>query len=125
MVGRIWLAAGTVGAALVLVPAAYAQKPQCPSAKLTGPMNTAISLASLTCTNVSSNFTVNPPSPPPQHGDLSGPPYQYTPKPGYHGTDQFKYTVTDNTTHETSDPATVDLLIDSAPTCKDLSITTA
>jgi hypothetical protein len=124
MVGRVRVAIATVGAVLVFAPAAHAVPPQCPSMKFTGPKNSVISLAALTCTNVGSDFSISV-NPFPAHGQLSTSPNTYTPTAGYQGPDQFKYTVTDNVTHETSAPATVDLLIDSAPTCTNLAITTA
>src|SRR3954468_9897656 len=120
---RIWLVAVLAGLALPATAHA-ATPPQCPGGKLTGPPNAPISLASLTCTNVSTNFQIIV-DPWPEHGDFTGPPYAYVPDKDFHGTDQFKYTVMDNETHETSTPATVDLLVDTAPTCDDGAVTTA
>src|SRR4051812_30075073 len=97
---RIWLVALLV---VLAAPAATARAtpPQCPPGNFTGPPNAPISLASLTCTNVGTNFRINLDKAP-DWGDFTGPPYAFVPDKDFHGTDQFKYSVTDNDTHETS-----------------------
>ena len=47
----------------------------------------------------------------------------YTPDNGFHGRDEFTYRVTDSG-NEVSQPATVRILVDTAPTCADGSVST-
>src|SRR3954452_17185663 len=123
MVGRFPVAAGAVGAALVLVPAAHAAPPECTGGFFTTPMNTRLALDALTCTNpgLAPQITVMP-SPP--HRPLSGPPYTYTPQAAFHGVDGFSYTLKNTDTGETSTHADVTILVDAAPTCEDAIATT-
>ena len=61
----------------------------------------------------------------PPRGTISGTPSagSYTPDPGFHGRDEFTYRVTDSA-GEISLPATVRVLVDTAPTCADGSAST-
>lgn len=122
MVGRIGIVAGTFAAALVLVPAAHAAPPVCQGGSFITPVNTVVSLSALTCTNLTGTPEIKFRTPA-SHGQLSGPPYSYTPAAGYYGPDTFTYYVVDAVNGQSND-ATVNLLVDSAPTCQNLSVAT-
>lgn len=123
MVGRIRIVAGAFGAALAFAPAAHAAPPVCTGGSFAAPVNTVISLTSVTCSNLTGVPEIKFRTPA-SHGTPSGPPYGYTPAAGYHGRDTFTYYVIDAVNGQSND-ATVNLLLDSAPTCQDLSVETA
>jgi hypothetical protein len=52
---------------------------------------------------------------------ISGTTLTYTPNPGFHGTDSFLYTATDD--NGTSAPAEIDVLADTAPVCPSATLT--
>jgi hypothetical protein len=60
---------------------------------------------------------------PPTGGALAGLPGQYTPFPGFHGTDHVLYTVT-NAGGDTSQAAAVNIVVNSRPACTDGTATT-
>ena len=121
MLTKVCVAA--VVAVLAWPAAAQADPPVCPDGDFVTLPNTPVSLDSLRCENVGPSFQIIV-DPWPEHGDFDGPPYRFVPDQDYHGYDEFEYTVTDNATHETSEPATVTILIDTPPACSDGSATT-
>ena len=74
----------------------------------------ALNLPAPTCTNLTpiTGFTRRRDPP---HGTVTpGNPNVYTPDPGFHGLDEFTFTITD-AINGTSDPATVRILVDNDP----------
>ena len=123
-------AATLVAAGLLLLwlfpAAAQAAPPWCPDGFfVTAPGQRFALPSSVPCTDpdVGDTFTVAVATPP-LHGTVApdaGTSY-YTPHAGYQGYDEFTYTATDN--HgEQSAPATVQILIDTAPVCTDSTAT--
>ena len=113
------------GLVLLIVPApAQALPPACPNASLSTTPGQRIALAASPCTDPESDPYTLAVVTQPVHGTIvpdNGTNY-YTPAPGYHGLDQFTYQATVSPT-EQSNVATVQILIDTAPTCTDTSAT--
>jgi hypothetical protein len=111
---------------LLLAAGAQAAPPFCPDKSLTTTPGERIALASNPCTDPDGDSYTLSLVAGPTHGtvapDINGTNY-YNPFPGYHGTDQFTYQATTDSNMEVSNVATVDILIDTAPTCADASAT--
>ena len=115
------VAVSVLGLVFALPAAASAQKPVCPSAELVTEPGVALALPTPTCTNVTqiTGFTVTDPP----HGTVTtGTSRMYVPDPGFHGLDEFSYTITD-AVNGTSDPATVEIIVDNDPVCTSFSVT--
>ena len=109
----------------LLPAAAQAAPPSCPDGSFITTPGQRFALPSAPCTDtdVGDTFTVAIATPP-QHGTVApeaGTNY-YTPTAGYHGFDEFTYTATDSHM-EQSAPASVQILIDTAPVCSDSTAT--
>lgn len=61
---------------------------------------------------------------PPVGGTLPALPGQYTPSPGFNGVDHLRYTVTNTATGLTSQETTINLVVNSLPTCNHGTATT-
>jgi Big-like domain-containing protein len=113
------------GLVLLIVPAgAQALPPACPNASLSTTPGQRIALAASPCTDPESDPYTLAVVTQPVHGTIvpeNGTNY-YTPSPGYHGLDEFTYQAIVSPT-EQSNVATVQILIDTAPTCTDTSAT--
>jgi hypothetical protein len=104
---------------LAFPAAAHAAPPICPDASLTILPNQQIDFPAPACNDPDAGDTYHTTSfTLPSHGTLGGTltAPSYTPDPGFHGRDQFTYGVTDNH-NEVSPPATVRILVDTAPVC--------
>jgi hypothetical protein len=118
-------AAAALALALLLAPAAaHAAPPTClGGAFLTAPDQSFPFQAEVCSDPDGDTFTVAIVDPP-THGAV-GPGtnggYVYIPEPGYHGYDAFSYGATDSN-GEQSDPAFVDILVDSVPACTDARV---
>ena len=123
---RVFSAAvGALSLAIALPAVAQAAPPVCPDASFTIAPGEVLHFPKPVCNDPESNqYQVSSVSDPP-HGTIGGTPDAgtYTPDTGFHGRDEFTYGVTDST-NETSQPATVRILVDTAPTCADGSVST-
>jgi hypothetical protein len=118
---RAWFSAvGALALAFALPAAAHAAPPVCPDASFTIAPGAVLQFPAPVCNDLEGNpYQVSSASDPP-HGTVGGTPGAgtYTPDNGFHGRDEFTYRVTDST-NEISLPATVRILVDTAPTCAD------
>jgi hypothetical protein len=118
-------AVGALSLLFALPAAAHAAPPVCPDADFTISPGEVLQFSKPVCNDPEGNpYQVSSVSDPP-HGTIGGTPDAgtYTPDNGFHGRDEFTYRVTDST-NETSQPATVRILVDTAPTCADGSVST-
>ena len=123
---RVWSSAvGALTLVFALPAAAHAAPPECPDASFTIAPGEVLQFQEPVCDDPEGNpYQVSSFTDPP-HGTLGGTPDAgtYTPDNGFHGRDEFTYTVKDSTS-EISQPATVRILVDTAPTCADGSVST-
>ena len=108
-----------------IVPAAaQALPPTCPDASLSTTPGQRIALAASPCTDAENDSYTLAIVAAPMHGTIvqENVTNYYVPSPGYHGLDQFTYQANVSPT-EPSNVATVQVLIDTAPTCTDSSAT--
>jgi hypothetical protein len=108
-----------------IVPAAaQALPPTCPDASLSTTPGQRITLAASPCTDPENDPYTLTIVAAPMHGTIvqENMTNYYVPSPGYHGLDQFTYQATVSATAQ-SNVATVQILIDTAPTCTDSSST--
>ena len=118
-------AVGAVALVLTVPAVAQAAPPVCPDASFTTEPGKVLQFPKPVCNDPEGNtYQVSSVSDPP-HGAIGGTPDagSYSPDPGFHGRDEFTYRVTDST-NEVSLPATVRILVDTAPTCADSSVST-
>ena len=116
---------GALSLLFALPAAANAAPPVCPDATFTMAPGEVLHFPKPVCNDPENNqYQVSSFSDPP-HGTIGGMPDAgtYTPDNGFHGRDEFTYSVKDST-NETSQPATVRILVDTAPTCADRSVST-
>lgn len=109
--------------ALCRPAAAAADPPQCSGGTVAMTPNQPKTLAFPNCDGAGDNPVVTITTPP-TLGTVTGNPFVYTPAPGFKGVDHFLYSVKNTATGETSAQATVNLLVDTAPTCGDGTATT-
>jgi len=109
--------------ALCRPAAAAADPPQCSGGTVPMTPNQPKTLAFPNCDGAGDNPVVTIATPP-TDGTVTGNPFVYTPAAGFVGVDHFRYTVKNTATGETSAPATVNLVVDTAPTCGDGTATT-
>jgi Big-like domain-containing protein len=103
--------------------AAAADPPQCSGGTVSMMPNQPKTLAFPNCDGAGDNPVVTIATPP-TDGTVTGNPFVYTPAAGFVGVDHFRYTVKNTATGETSAPATVNLVVDTAPACGDATATT-
>src|SRR4051794_12851070 len=118
-------AVGAVTLVLAVPAVAQAAPPVCPDASFTMEPGKVLQFPKPVCNDPEGNsYQVSSVSDPP-NGVIGGSPDagSYTPDAGFHGPDQFTYQVKDSA-NEVSLPATVHILVDTAPTCADRSFTT-
>jgi hypothetical protein len=108
--------------ALTAPAAARADPPQC-SGGTVAMTPAPKTLAFPSCTGAGENPAVSI-TQAPIGGTLTGNPFVYTPAAGFNGVDHFRYTVKNTTTGETSEEATVNLVVNTPPTCADGTATT-
>jgi hypothetical protein len=77
-----------------------------------------------TCVDTGDNPTVTVVTPP-IGGTLPALPGLYTPAPGFHGVDHLVYTVKNTTTGETSEQTTINIVVNTQPTCSNGTATTS
>jgi hypothetical protein len=94
--------------------AAFAAPPQCTPATVTTAAGVPVDLA-INCTGAGPNPTVTITTPP-FGGTLPALPGTYSPNPGFNGIDFLRYTVTSD--GETSEPTTINIVVDAPPTCE-------
>jgi len=118
-------AVGAVTLVLAVPAVAQAAPPVCPDASFTMEPGKVLQLPKPVCNDPEGNSYQVSSFTNPLKGVLGGTPDapSYTPVAGFHGPDQFTYQVTDST-KEVSPSATVRILVDTAPTCADSSVST-
>lgn len=111
-----------IATTLATLLAAFAPPPTCmPSTVSTAP---GVPVAVQTnCVDTGANPTVTVTTPP-VSGTLTGFPGLYVPAPGFRGTDHLRYTVTNIATGETSQETTINVVVNSRPSCADGTATT-
>ncbi len=113
------LAIGAIAALALTAPAAArANPPQCSGGTVAVTPNQPKTLDFPSCDGAGDNSVVTVVSAP-IGGTVTGDPFVYTPAPGFVGADHFRYTVKNTTTGETSAEATVNLVVNTPPTCGD------
>jgi hypothetical protein len=110
-------------ASLTAPAAARANPPQCSGGTVATTPGQPKTLDFPNCDGAGDNPVVTVVSPP-IGGTVTGNPFVYTPFPGFVGVDSFRYTVKNTTTGETSAEATVNLVVNTPPTCGDGTATT-
>jgi hypothetical protein len=115
-------AVALAGLMLATPAVAQAAPPTCKDAEFTIFPNASLPLPQPSCTDPEGDAFLIAGYTTPAHGTINPGAMTYTPTPGYHGYDQFTFQVRDNN-NETSLPARVSLLIDTAPQCRDGSAT--
>ncbi len=110
--------------ALTAPAAARADPPQCSGGTAVVAPGQPKTLDFPSCDGAGDNPVVTVVSPP-IGGTVTGNPFVYTPAPGFVGVDQFRYTVKNTTTGETSAETTVNLVVNTPPACGDGTATTA
>lgn len=119
----VGLAVGVVGALLCAPASAHAAPPVCPDGDFLTAPGTPLRLPTPTCSNLTPNPTfLVPPGGQPRSGTLTGPPFVYTPEPGFVGLDDFRYQVND-AVNGLSNTASVTVLVDSEPVCRPATAT--
>lgn len=115
-------AVALAGLMLAVPGIAQAAPPTCKDAEFTILPNATLPLPEPSCTDPEGDPFAIAGFSMPAHGTINPGARSYTPTPGYHGYDEFTFQVRDNN-NETSLPARVSLLIDTAPECRDGSAT--
>ena len=110
-----------LGSLLLTARAAQADPPYCPDDWLVTSPGERIALAAPPCIDPDGDTYRIDVVTLPTHGTIAGGDF-YTPATGYHGTDEFRYSAIDSS-GEQSEPATVNILIDTAPECADATAT--
>ena len=108
-------------APLALTAPAAAAPPQCFGGTVATSPNQPRTLDFPNCDGAGDNplVVVTPPT----IGTVTGNPFVYTPPLAFVGVDSFRYTVKNTTTGETSAEATVNLVVDTRPSCGDATAT--
>jgi hypothetical protein len=104
--------------ALCRPAAAAADPPQCSGGTVVMTPNQPKTLAFPSCDGAGDNPVVTVVTPP-TIGTVTGNPFVYTPPIAFVGIDQFRYTVKNTATGETSGEATVNLVVNTPPACGD------
>jgi len=116
------IAATLVSALAAFAPAPLAAPPTCQPTTVTTRPGVAVALTT-NCTDTGANPTVTI-TKAPIGGTLPTLPGTYTPAPGFSGVDEVRYTVTNATTGETSAQSSINLVVNSLPTCSNGTATT-
>jgi hypothetical protein len=114
----------TVTRFITVAPAPTA--PVCPDLALTTQPDTRIGLPTDPCTHPGGNPNEDAGPPTAEHGHVAsevGANY-YVPDAGFHGLDAIAYQVRDSVTGDVSNIATIRVLVDTAPACASLALTT-
>jgi hypothetical protein len=116
---RSLLLFGALAALTLTAPAsARANPPQCSGGTVVVTPNQPKTLDFPSCDGAGTNPVITVVKPPIE-GTVTGNPFVYTPAPGFIGVDDLRYTAKNTTTGETSAEATVNLVVNTPPTCGD------
>jgi hypothetical protein len=110
---------------LELPAAASADPPTCSDASYVTKPNVPVPLSTSLCSDREGDALTPSLDTFPGNGEVSptADGYEYVPDPGFHGNDQFTYHATDIAHGESSNVATIHILVDTAPNCSDATAT--